>query len=74
MRAPREARIPISAQPASASGHHGGDEAIPVLRRNACPKIATPMIETGGKTMYVPSNAQPLKNPARGPRLRPVKA
>src|SRR5205823_2550238 len=50
VRAPREARIPISAQPASASGHHGGDEAIPVLRRNACPKIATPMIETGGKT------------------------
>ena len=35
---------------------------------------ATPSTETGGKTMYVPSSAQVVKKPARGPSVLPTKA
>ena len=73
-RTPRDASTPISAHATSAIGSHPADGEMPVSRRNACPNVATPIIETGGKTMYVPSSAQPVKNPARGPTARPTKA
>ena len=47
----RVASSPITAQPASANGHQGGESAIPVWRRNACEKTAMPRIDTAGKTM-----------------------
>src|SRR5439155_1679883 len=56
VRAPREARIPISAQPARASGHHGGDRAPtereivprkPICRRSAPrPRVGLPVSPT----------------------------
>ena len=49
VRIAREAISHTSAQPTSASGSHGAFSAIPVLRRNARPKMATAEIETTGK-------------------------
>ena len=50
VRISREAIQPITAQPASAIGNHGACGAMPVLLRNAWPKIAMAEMETAGKT------------------------
>jgi hypothetical protein len=74
VRIERDAMSHTSAHPTSASGSHAGCSAIPVLRRNACPKIAIAAIETTGKIRYVPSSAHPATKPAREPSAPPTNA
>src|SRR5512144_2422125 len=73
-RTPRAASSQMTAQPASAIGYQSAPGAQPVARRKACPNTATPAIDTGGNTRYVPSSAQEVTKPARGPRVLPTKA
>src|SRR4051812_46219728 len=47
---------------------------MPVVRRNAWPKVAAPTIETGGNTRYVPTTPQPETRPARNPKVLPKRA
>jgi hypothetical protein len=49
-RTPRAARIQMTAQAARASGYQSASAASPVVLRKARPKIATPMMDTGGNT------------------------
>src|SRR5690348_14649957 len=73
-RTPRAASTQMTAHAPSASGYQSASLASPVALRKARPKMATPMIDTGGNTRYVPSSAQPAMNPGRGPRVLPTKA
>src|SRR6185437_5784256 len=69
----REAIHQIAAQATSASGSHGALSAIPAVSRSARPNTAAAEIDTAGNTRYVPSSAQPAKNPAPGPSAAPTK-
>ena len=71
---PRDARSQMTAHAASASGYQSASLASPVALRNTRPKMATPMMDTGGNTRYVPSSAQPARKPGRRPRVLPTKA
>src|SRR5689334_7329217 len=73
-RTPRAASSQITSHAARASGYQSASAARPVALRKARPKMATPMIDTGGKTRYVPSSAHPARNPGRGPRVLPTNA
>src|SRR6516225_11255719 len=73
-RTPRAASTQMTTHAARASGYQSASPASPVALSKARPKMATPMIDTGGNTRYVPSSAHPARNPGRGPRVLPTKA
>src|SRR4029077_8603590 len=66
-RTPRAARNQITAQAASASGYQSASRASPVASRKARPKMATPVIDTGGNTREGARRAPPARNPAPRP-------
>src|ERR1700747_3247477 len=49
-RTPRAASTQMTTQAASAIGYQSASRASPVVLRKARPKVATPMIDTGGNT------------------------